>query len=384
MIMTHRPEIADEVFPDVNSPPLRCCRSLSGAHWRSHGRRSTTRSTSPKAAAQNDDMEPSRETNATRPTPAITAVVATRDRGDSAALTVTTLLASDHDSFEVVVIDQSSDDRTRDALVGFAADPRFRYVRVDTVGVACAQNQAVREITSPLVAFTDDDCEVPQDWLSHICGAFGREPKVAVVYTNVVAGPHDESAGFVPAYVREESRLVTSVIGKFAARGIGAGMAVRRAPFLAIGGFDEHMGPGATIPSAADRDLAVRAVVFGWFVDELAETAVVHHGFRTWEQGRSLTKRNFRGLGAMCAKPVRAGHWSTVVFAVYEVVVSGLARPLSRLRTGRRPQGFKRLIYFAQGFRTGWTTPACREHLVFQAPDDERCRVLRNRDLDAP
>ena len=301
--------------------------------------------------------------------PVITAIVATRNRGASAVLTVESLLASDHDDFAVLVIDQSDESTTEDAVRSYLDDPRFRYVRSDTVGVGRAQNLAVSMVSSPFLAFTDDDCEAPADWLSQITRVFADNPKVGIAYTNVVAGPHDESAGFVPDYVRHGDGIARSAWTKVRKRGIGAGMAARRKAFEEIGGFDENMGPGAAIPSAADRDIAIRSIIRGWWVYETGSTAIVHHGFRTWEQGKTLTRSNWTGMGAMCAKPIRAGHPTTILYALYEVTVNGLLHPMLRLRHGKRPQGLRRIVYFAQGFRLGWTTPIDRDRLVYQVAD---------------
>ena len=100
----------------------------------------------------------------------ITAVVATRNRGDSAVMAVRSLLLSDHPSFGVVVVDQSDDDSTRSALAPFESDPRYLYIHSDTPGVGRAQNLAASMIASPLIAFTDDDCEVDAAWLVELVG----------------------------------------------------------------------------------------------------------------------------------------------------------------------------------------------------------------------
>ena len=128
---------------------------------------------------------------------------------------------------------------------------------------------------SPLVAITDDDCLVPADWLSQIEAVFRQHEQVAVVYCNVLPGPHDSSQGFIPDYKQDEDRMVKTIWGKVKARGIGAGMAVRREPIISLGGFDENKGPGARFPSAGDRDLAIRALLKGWWVYETVSTAVV-------------------------------------------------------------------------------------------------------------
>ena len=302
--------------------------------------------------------------------PAITAVVATRGRGPLVVQTVESILANDHPDFAVLVIDQSDDDSTETAVAPFRTDPRFSYMRSDTVGQGRAQNIATRTVGSPYVAFTDDDCDVPRGWLSCLAETLDRHEDVGVVYSNVAAGPHDAAAGFVPDYTNAQDRVVSTVIGKVRARGIGASMAVRREVFQSIGGFDENMGPGAAVPSAGDRDLAIRAVLAGHSVFETARTTVVHHGFRTWEEGKVLTGRDWIGLGGMCAKPLRAGHLSTIVYPIYELSVNGVLLPLARVLQGARPRGFRRVGYFIRGFVRGWRLPLDRDHLVFRDRDD--------------
>ncbi|MEL6985774.1 MAG: glycosyltransferase family A protein, partial [Actinomycetota bacterium] len=162
------------------------------------------------------------------PPPKITALVATRNRGASVALTVKTLLANDHPDFAVLVVDQSTNDDTEDSIQGHLDDPRFTYLRTDTVGKGRAINLGCSLIESPYVAFTDDDCEIPSDWMQIMSDILDAHPKVCILFTNVVAAEHDSSAGFVPDYVRTDDVHVTSITGKLRARGIGAGMAARR------------------------------------------------------------------------------------------------------------------------------------------------------------
>ena len=177
-------------------------------------------------------------------------------------------------------------------------------------------------------------------------------------------------------YQRTNSHLVTNLRDKIKARGIGAGMAVRRKPILQIGGFDENMGPGAIFPSAGDRDLAIRALLKGWWLYETDRTSVIHYGFRTWEEGRELTRRDWIALGAMCAKPVRCGHWKTFYYALYESIGNGAIQPLTEVFRGKRPRGFRRFFYFWQGFFQGWNTPIASDELVFKLNEPSPAKLV--------
>src|SRR5690242_4948838 len=112
---------------------------------------------------------------------AVSAVVCTRNRGASVVATVESILASDCADFEVVVVDQSSDDATEQALAPIT-DSRHRVVRSNTQGLGRARNIGLEAAASDVCCFTDDDCTVPPEWLRVMADVFRREPRVAVAF----------------------------------------------------------------------------------------------------------------------------------------------------------------------------------------------------------
>ena len=295
-----------------------------------------------------------------------TVMICTRDRGASVAATLESVLANTYPNFEVLLVDQSVNQDTEDTIARFRQDPHFRYIRTATQGKARALNLGLAQAEGEIVVLTDDDCTVPPNWLDVLTAIFARYPQVAVAFCNVVPGPHDSAAGFIPAYARQDSKLVRAMWQKFNARGIGAGMAIRRDAILAMGGFDECLGPGSVFLSCDDRDIPVRALLKGLWVYETPEAAVVHDGFRTWEQGKELSRRNWYGLGAAYAKPVRCGYWSVIPVVLYEAFAMALHEPLSSLLHFKRPRGFKRVLYFWRGFIHGLGTSVDCERIVYK------------------
>lgn len=293
--------------------------------------------------------------------PAITIAIPTRNRGARILPALRSVLDSRYPSFDVVVVDQSTDGSTKEAVAQID-DPRLRYVASDEVGNTRARNRALELATGAFVVFTDDDCVVPEGYAATMAGILASNPQVAVVFCNVEAAPHDPTAGFVPAYVRRGDKVVRTPLDKCRARGIGAGMAVRRDVALALGGFDEHL------QACPDGDIAVRAVLAGHHVYETSRVAVLHDGFRTWAQGRDLARRNWIAIGASYAKPLRAGHLRFAVVVAYEGLVVALLSPLSRTVLTRRPQGLRAFPYFWRGFARGWRTPLDRRRLLYAPP----------------
>ena len=73
----------------------------------------------------------------------------------------------------VVVDNAPSTTRTAELVAELAAtEPRLRYVREDRPGLARAHNAALPHVTTPLVAFTDDDVLVDPRWLGRLVDAF--------------------------------------------------------------------------------------------------------------------------------------------------------------------------------------------------------------------
>lgn len=300
--------------------------------------------------------------------PAITAIICTRNRGASAAEAVQSILENDHPSFELIVVDQSTNSETADALLPFQSDPRFHYLPSKTKGLGRARNIGLRHARAAIIAFTDDDCTVPTNWLRVMESSFAREPRVSVLFCNVVEGEHEEGAGFIPAYKRTDRVIVKSFWGKCRARGIGAGMGVRRDPILAMGGFDEALGAGGLFPSAEDADIAVRAIAHNQWVCETNEVAVVHYGFRTWKEARALAGRDWEGLGAAYIKPLKAGRPDAIVVLLYELAVPCFIEPLSPLLRLRRPRGLGRMAHFIKGCVRGLAHPINQDQIAYKLP----------------
>lgn len=297
---------------------------------------------------------------------AVSVVICTHGRGAMVVATVKSVLACTGVHLDVIVVDQNLDHGTRDALHMLPADPRLRYVRSDSIGVSAARNIGLRLARHPIVLLTDDDVTVPEDWCRSFVAAVRPLDRVAVAFCAVDAAPHDRSSGFVPDHLVNRSTVVRSLSSKSRIRGIGAGMAVRRDAVLSFGGFDEQLGPGAPLRSGEDRDLAARALSLGWWVCQTPDTYVVHHGFRTWHEGRELTRRDWYGIGAAYAKQAKGLNPRIIPVIAHEVVFFGLLKPIGDALVGHRLEGLKRLGYFMAGFTRGLRTPVDHRTMLYR------------------
>jgi len=237
----------------------------------------------------------------------ISVVLATRHRPDQAGPCVASILANPGDHFELIVVDQSDDDATERALAAYAADQRLRYVRSQTRGLSVSRNVGIEAARAPIIAFTDDDCRVSEDWIARIEAAFAASPEAAIVFGKVSlpAGALDRGYGaeFEP-HRREYQHCFPPAD---VAWGIGANMAIRRRALGQIGSFDPLLGTGSDFGGGEDTDLAIRAIAAGLKIVNAKEVSVLHLGLREGADATKLVRGYGEGVGATLAKHVRLG-----------------------------------------------------------------------------
>lgn len=299
----------------------------------------------------------------------ITAIICTRNRGPAVVQTVRTVLGNDYPNFRVVVVDQSDDERTRQALRPFVETSRLTYLRMATRGLAAGRNHGIQAAPmSEYIAMTDDDCEVPLDWLSAMVQAFEVDSRIGLVFGNVLPAPHDHEAGFVPAYERREPFLARDMRQKHEVEGIGGCMGLRRELWEAIGGFDEMLGLGAPFPAGEEADLTIRALLARYAVYETPAVHLVHHGFYTWRDGRSVVYRNWFGTGAMLMKHLRCGHDSSISLLRRLAWRWMVTRSRSAASLGKRSYRWLRLRAFLTGMLAGQRAPVNKVTAKFERP----------------
>lgn len=238
--------------------------------------------------------------------PLVSVAICTCNRPDMIGQAVASVLASNYPTFDLTVIDQSISDKTEAVLrPTIVADPRLHYVRVDEPGLSRARNTAISHMTGQILAFTDDDCRVPHNWLNTIVQAFADDDEAVLLYGTVLP-PHPDSipAGGAPALeIRQPQRL--SRRDGFKVYGMGANFAARRCLFATIGGFDEVLGAGGPLCAAEDFDLSYRAYLAGAIILLRPEVQVVHYGRRSLTEWPALLRNYGIGDGAFFSKHVR-------------------------------------------------------------------------------
>jgi GT2 family glycosyltransferase len=295
----------------------------------------------------------------------IAVVIPTRNRGLQAVEAARAVLRDGTD-FDFVVVDQSKNDVTAAAFRAMAPDPRLRVIRSRLCGISNARNTGVAATSAPIIAFTDDDCRPPADWVSAMLRVFEEDPEAAMVFGRVhlpeSALPHDYAASFEPRRRILEGKIPTPK-GGF---GIGANFAIRRCVLERLGGFDPLLGIGAPFFRAGEEvDLMIRALHAGYRVVNASECDVLHLGLRKGREIRRLVVHYQIATGAALAKHARLAGLSGLLDLLRWVRFYTREAITNTIRLRRSKLGAP--CYFVAGALLTLRYRMDREHDVFRA-----------------
>jgi glycosyltransferase involved in cell wall biosynthesis len=177
--------------------------------------------------------------------------MAARNAQRTVRAAVSSILAQDYPDFELVVVDDASDDATSTILTTLT-DERLRVVRADTrVGRSAARNRAIHEARHGLIAVMDaDDFSLPTR-LSRSVGFLHSEPDLGGVGGQAAAIDGGQLKVFGAAPTDREVVKRTLLAGQMPL--VHPSLLVHREVIDATGGYDE------TVTWSEDLELLSRA-----------------------------------------------------------------------------------------------------------------------------
>ena len=200
--------------------------------------------------------------------PAVTVVVATRNRLPSLTTTLG-LLSRLPGAPPVVVVDDASDDGTAAAVeAGF---PHARVITLDRNHGPSARNAGVEAATTPYVAFADDDSWWAPDALDRAATHLDQCPRIGLLAARVLVGPDDRLDPTCDAMRDSPLPPDPSLPGPRVLGFVACGAVARRSAYLEAGGFPQRYAVGGE-----EQALALSMSSNGWelvYVDDV----VAHH-----------------------------------------------------------------------------------------------------------
>jgi glycosyltransferase involved in cell wall biosynthesis len=217
--------------------------------------------------------------------PQISAIICTHNREQYLGAAIDSLLQQDFPSYEVVVVDNASSDRTREIVEERLSHPRLNYVYEPVTGLSIARNTGARKAHAPILAYLDDDAVASPVWLKTVYDAYQSNDKLAIAGGRVtLLWPKDITppywlsprlAGNLGAYDLGDAIVDIKNPG-LTPRGLN--YSIRRSFLEQVGGFDIKLGRvGKNLLSNEELQMTELALQAGWQVAYLPDALVAHN-----------------------------------------------------------------------------------------------------------
>ncbi len=191
---------------------------------------------------------------------------------------------TEYESWELVVVNNNSTDKTAEECARFAndfPDVHYRYFVETQQGLSYARNRGITEAKGDWLIFLDDDAMVEHDYIRNLQAHLRQHPKVGAFGGQIKPFFEDGepdwystwSMGFVSAIDRGD-RVHVFPAKKFP---IGANMGIKRDVIEQIGLFNTELGrTGNNLLAGEEKDLFYRIHEAGYEILYFPNIGVRH------------------------------------------------------------------------------------------------------------
>lgn len=224
--------------------------------------------------------------------PKVSVVVASYNGDRTLKACLESLRRLNYPDYEVILVDDGSTDSTPQIVAAFPDVRAFRHPR--NLGLSIARNTGISAATGEIVAFTDADCRVDEDWLYYLVGDLLNSDFAGIGGPNLL--PRDDSAVAAAVMASPGGPAHVMLTDRQAEHIPGCNMAFYKWALEDVGGFDPIF-----VKAGDDVDICWRLQQAGCKIG-FSPSALVWH-YRRSTVGEYLKQQ--RGYGEAEALLVR-------------------------------------------------------------------------------
>ena len=220
--------------------------------------------------------------------PHLTIVICTYNRAGYLSDTLSDIAAqiADPNDFELIVVDNNSDDHTEEVCSRFRQtnpDIRFKYIQEPKQGLSHARNRAITESETATLLFIDDDVKIPKNFVEKALEYSSSRPntlcaggRIFVSFDEEESEPNWIPRELMPMFglhdLGDEDQMYPS--SNFPR---GGNMMIRKSVFNAFGMFDTTLGrTGTTLLGGEEKAFFDRIRKNGLQMRYWAELELTH------------------------------------------------------------------------------------------------------------
>jgi len=114
----------------------------------------------------------------------VSVIIPTYNRAQRLGKAIDSVLAQSHQDFELIVVDDGSEDNTDELIGNYNSD--IVYIRQENSGAAAARNRGIEKACYNLLAFLDSDDWFAENKLKTQIEAMNRNPSCLISHTNEI------------------------------------------------------------------------------------------------------------------------------------------------------------------------------------------------------
>ena len=218
---------------------------------------------------------------------------------------IDSILSQTIQDFEIIIVNDGSTDKSCTVVESYT-DKRIKVLSQENMGVSVARNRGVQEARAEIVAFLDADDEWLPIFLETILDLADKFPMAKHYATgykliqsnNILIKSYlpEKGCRYIPSYLHE--RVKAGIRNHFV---MMSGVAVSRALYLQIGGFNKNISYGEDLDLyerlSLHTGLAYSPIVCAIYNNNLPDNTRTHVVFR-----KPLTTERFDNLLLMTAE----------------------------------------------------------------------------------
>ncbi len=195
----------------------------------------------------------------------ISVIIATKNRPEKIKKCLRSLLNSRLLPFEIIVVDQSTNNLTQTEVLKIKNSVNIKYFKQSKSGKSAALNLGIKKTCCEIIGFTDDDCIVDTLWTKTIIDSFQKYTNISLCFGKTLPFLPNKNIGLICpcTFVKHPDRFsITDKPQKHWEHiGFGNNMAIKKTFLNDHGLFKTWLGPGTKTKNAEDAEMIFRALV---------------------------------------------------------------------------------------------------------------------------